>query len=31
MTSAEAIQFMIERLNRTENNQEFMDSMAGGE
>ncbi|MDH3732877.1 MAG: transcription termination factor Rho [Gemmatimonadota bacterium] len=31
MTAAEAIQFMIERLNRTENNQEFMDSMAGGE
>jgi transcription termination factor Rho len=31
MTTTEAIQFMIERLNRTENNQEFMDSMAGGE
>jgi len=31
MTTAEAIQFMIERLNRTANNQEFMDSMAGGE
>ncbi|MFV1985704.1 MAG: transcription termination factor Rho [Gemmatimonadota bacterium] len=31
MTTTEAIQFMIERLNRTENNEEFMDSMAGGE
>ena len=31
MTSAEAIQFMIERLKRTKDNQEFMDSMAAGE
>ncbi|MDX1393189.1 MAG: transcription termination factor Rho [Gemmatimonadota bacterium] len=31
MTAAEAIQFMIERLNRTKDNQEFMDSMAAGE
>jgi len=31
MPSAEAIQFMIERLNRTKSNQEFLDSMAGGE
>ncbi|MCG8469906.1 MAG: transcription termination factor Rho [Gemmatimonadetes bacterium] len=31
MPPAEAIQFMIERLNRTENNQEFLDSMAAGE
>ena len=27
----EALQFMIERLKRTANNQEFLDSMAGGE
>ena len=31
MPPAEAIQFMIERLNRTKNNQEFLDSMAAGE
>jgi len=31
MPAAEAIQFMIERLNRTKTNQEFLDSMAGGE
>jgi len=31
MTPAEAIQFMIERLKRTKNNKEFLDSMAGGE
>ncbi len=31
MPPAEAIQFMIDRLNRTENNQEFLDSMAAGE
>ena len=30
MPPAEAIQFMIERLQRTETNQEFLDSMAGG-
>ena len=30
MPAAEAIQFMIERLQRTETNQEFLDSMAGG-
>ena len=30
MPPAEAIQFMIERLRRTETNQEFLDSMAGG-
>ena len=31
MPPAEAIQFMIERLKRTDNNQEFLDSMAAGE
>jgi len=31
MPPAEAIQFTIERLKRTENNQEFLDSMAAGE
>ena len=31
MPASEAIQFMIKRLNRTENNQEFLDSMAAGE
>ncbi len=31
MPSAEAIQFMIERLKRTKTNQEFLDSMAAGE
>ena len=31
MPAAEAIQFMIERLNRTSTNQEFLDSMAAGE
>ena len=31
MPPAEAVQFLIERLNRTSNNQEFLDSMAGGE
>ncbi len=31
MPPAEAVQFMIERLNRTRHNQEFLDSMAGGE
>jgi len=31
MTPAEAIQFMIERLKRTKDNKEFLDSMAGGE
>ncbi len=31
MPAAEAIQFMIERLRRTDNNQEFLDSMAAGE
>ncbi|MDE2877994.1 transcription termination factor Rho [Candidatus Palauibacter soopunensis] len=30
MPPAEAIQFMIERLQRTDTNQEFLDSMAGG-
>ena len=30
MPPAEAIQFMIERLRRTETNQEFLDSMAAG-
>ena len=30
MPPAEAIQFMIERLQRTATNQEFLDSMAGG-
>jgi transcription termination factor Rho len=30
MPPAEAVQFMIERLNRTQDNQEFLDSMAGG-
>ena len=30
MPPAEAIQFMIERLGRTETNQEFLDSMAAG-
>ena len=30
MPPAEAIQFMIERLRRTETNREFLDSMAGG-
>ena len=30
MPPAEAIQFMIERLKRTETNQEFLDSMAAG-
>ncbi len=30
MPPAEAIQFMIERLQRTGTNQEFLDSMAGG-
>ncbi len=30
MPPAEAIQFMIERLRRTDTNQEFLDSMAGG-
>ncbi len=31
MPPAEAVQFLIERLNRTSNNQEFLDSMAAGE
>jgi transcription termination factor Rho len=31
MPPAEAVQFLIERLNRTETNQEFLDSMAAGE
>jgi transcription termination factor Rho len=31
MPPAEAVQFLIERLNRTSKNQEFLDSMAGGE
>ena len=31
MPPAEAVQFLIERLNRTSSNQEFLDSMAGGE
>jgi transcription termination factor Rho len=31
MPPAEAVQFLIERLNRTNNNQEFLDSMAAGE
>ena len=31
MPAAEAVQFLIERLNRTETNQEFLDSMAAGE
>ena len=31
MPASEAIQFMIKRLNGTENNQEFLDSMAAGE
>jgi transcription termination factor Rho len=31
MPSADAVQFLIERLNRTETNQEFLDSMAAGE
>jgi transcription termination factor Rho len=31
MPPAEAVQFLIERLNRTKNNQEFLDSMTGGE
>ncbi len=31
MPPAEAIQFMIDRLKRTKNNQEFLDSMAAGE
>ena len=31
MPASEAIQFMIKRLNSTENNQEFLDSMAAGE
>ncbi|WP_420448826.1 transcription termination factor Rho [Candidatus Palauibacter sp.] len=30
MPPAEAIQFMIERIQRTDTNQEFLDSMAGG-
>jgi len=30
MPPAEAVQFMLERLNRTSNNQEFLDSMAAG-
>ncbi len=30
MPPAEAIQFMIERLQRTDTNQDFLDSMAGG-
>ena len=31
MTAAEAIQFLIERLKRTDDNVEFLDSMKGGE
>ena len=31
MPPADAVQFLIERLNRTETNQEFLDSMAAGE
>ncbi|MEJ2339542.1 MAG: transcription termination factor Rho [Gemmatimonadales bacterium] len=31
MPPAEAVQFLIERLNRTSNNQEFLDSMTAGE
>jgi len=31
MPPAEAVQFVIERLNRTDTNQEFLDSMAAGE
>jgi transcription termination factor Rho len=30
MPSAEAIEFLMERMNRAKNNQEFFDSMAGG-
>ncbi|MFC1660634.1 transcription termination factor Rho [Gemmatimonadota bacterium] len=30
MPSAEAIEFLMERMKRTKTNQEFMDSMAGG-
>ncbi len=30
MPPAEAIEFLLERMNRTETNQEFMDSMAAG-
>ena len=31
MPPAEAVQFLIDRLNRTSNNEEFLDSMAAGE
>ena len=31
MPPAEAVQFLIERLNRTQHNQEFLDSMTAGE
>ena len=31
MPPTEAIEFLLERMNRTESNQEFMDSMAAGE
>ncbi len=31
MPPTEAIEFLMERMSRTETNQEFMDSMAGGE
>jgi transcription termination factor Rho len=31
MPPAEAIQFLIERLSRTSNNEEFLDSMTAGE
>jgi len=31
MPPAEAVQFLIERLNRTKSNQEFLDSMTAGE
>ena len=31
MSPTEGIEFLIDRMRRTETNQEFMDSMAGGE
>ncbi|MEE8447147.1 MAG: transcription termination factor Rho, partial [Gemmatimonadota bacterium] len=31
MPPAEAVQFLIERLSRTSNNEEFLDSMTAGE
>jgi transcription termination factor Rho len=30
MPAAEAIEFLLERMNKTDTNQEFMDSMAAG-